>query len=142
MDIQWPYKATIIRISNNEAENKTVMAFVYITGKQGWLAVCTIGRVEFEHNSLVGMGSCKQRVSAGRSGGKTAPASYSGDFLFSSPPTLSERTELSCLICAYVIIGYGDEERCYHHHQHLPGKGPTKWERTEKAKHRDALAII
>ena len=33
------------------------------------------------HNSLVGMGSCKQRVSAGRSGGKTGGASHNGDSL-------------------------------------------------------------
>ena len=30
----------------------------------------------------------------------------------------NEWTELSCLIYAYVIIGYGDEEQCYHSYKH------------------------
>ena len=31
----------------------------------------------------------------------------------------SGRTELGCLTCGYVIIGYGDKGPCYHGHQHL-----------------------
>src|SRR4029434_6163662 len=31
----------------------------------------------------------------------------------------SSELESSCLIFVYVIIGYGDEEQCYHSHQHL-----------------------
>lgn len=38
-----------------------------------------ISRLEFVHKSLVGMGSCKQSVYTGISGGKTAAASHSGD---------------------------------------------------------------
>lgn len=34
----------------------------------------------------------------------------------------SEWTELSGLMCIYVIIGCGDEEQCYHSHQHLQVK--------------------
>ena len=72
------------------------------------------------HNSWVGIGSCKQRVSAGRSGGKTVAASHSGESrVGGEEKRQSEWTEPSCLICVYVIIGYGDEEQCYHSHQHL-----------------------
>ena len=77
------------------------------------------------HKSLVGMGSWKQRVSASGSGGKTATASHSRD-----PRVLSKRgkkrqsewAELGCFKCAYIIIGYGDEEQYYHSHHHLQVK--------------------
>ena len=84
------------------------------------------------HDSLVGISSCKQRVSAGRSGGQSAAASHGGKSRVGrKEKRQSEWTELSCLICVYVIIGYGNEEQCYHSHQHLQvGRGPTVWERT------------
>ena len=35
---------------------------------------------------------------------------------FHSGDRQSKQTELSCLLCVHVIIGYGDEEQCSHQH--------------------------
>lgn len=71
--------------------------------------------------SSVGTGSCKQRDRAGRSGGKTAAASHSGDNLESVELEGKKRDKVRGQSCP-AIRGYGDEEQCYHSHQELQVK--------------------
>ena len=72
------------------------------------------------HNSLVEMGNCKKKISAGRSGGKAAAASHSGESrVGGEEKRQSERTELIFLLCVYVIIGVSDEGQCIDSHQHF-----------------------
>ena len=80
------------------------------------------------HNSLVGMGSCEQRVFASGSGGKTAAATAarSGEEELEQEEEGKNRDRkwpgLGCFTWAYVVTGYGDEEQCYQSHWHLQAK--------------------
>ena len=65
------------------------------------------------HDSVVGVGRCRPRVSTSRSGGETTAASHSED-------SLVQRVQLP--ICVYVLNGFGDEEQSFHNHQYLRAK--------------------
>ena len=66
------------------------------------------------HDSVVGVGRRRPRVSTGRSGGETTAASHSEDNLVC-------RVQLPIFV--YVFNGYGDEEQRFHSHQYLRAKG-------------------
>ena len=65
--------------------------------------------VELMHDGVVGVGRCRQRVSASRSGGETTAASHSRDSL---DQEVKKRDKVQ------VLNGYGDVEQCFHSHQH------------------------
>ena len=73
------------------------------------------------HGNVVWMVRCRQRDSVSKSVRETI-AKRRQYRLGGHEKRQSEWAELGCLICVYVLNGYGDEEQCFLSHQHLQAK--------------------